>query len=194
MLHTASKTALLGACLLAVSTWAHAEDADFEEHGAHVHGVAQLSVAQDGDTLEMEFVSPAMNIVGFEHPATANAELDAMASALATLRDPGLVFELPAAAGCTPQSVEVGSDTGHDEHAHAGEHDVQEAAHHGEEGGHSDIVGHYRFLCADMQRLDHIRVSVFKLFPGTRVIQVQSATERGQRETELTPENDILDL
>jgi len=187
MPNTASKTALLSACLLAVSSWAHAEDADFEEHGAHVHGVAQLSVAQDGDTLEMEFVSPAMNIVGFEHRATANAELDAMASALATLRDPGLVFELPAAAGCTPQSVEIHApaaeqDAHPDDHAHQGEHE------------HSDIAGHYRFLCADMQRLDHIGVSIFKLFPGTRVIQVQSATDRGQRETELTPQNHILDL
>lgn len=187
MLNPASKAALLSACLLAISNWAHAEDAAFEQHGAHVHGVAQLSIAQDGDTLEMEFVSPAMNIVGFEHRPADNAELDAMASALATLRHPGLVFELPAAAGCAPQSVVVHApaaeqDAHADEHAHQGEHE------------HSDIAGHYRFLCADMQRLNRIGVSIFKLFPGTRVIQVQSATDRGQRETELTPQNDILDL
>jgi len=189
MLNPASKAALLSACLFTISNWAHAEDAAFEQHSAHVHGVAQLSIAQDGDTLEMEFVSPAMNIVGFEHRPADNAELDAMASALATLRAPGLVFELPAAAGCTPQSVEVHAPAT-EQDAHAGEHAHQHQGEH----EHSDIAGHYRFLCADMQRLDHIGVSIFKLFPGTRVIQVQSATERGQRETELTPQNHILDL
>ena len=38
-----------------------------ETHGAHVHGVANLNMAFAGGALEMEFESPAMSILGFEH-------------------------------------------------------------------------------------------------------------------------------
>ena len=36
-------------------------------HKAHVHGVAHLNVALEDNELYIEFISPAANIVGFEH-------------------------------------------------------------------------------------------------------------------------------
>ena len=55
--------------LLPLAAMAHDHDHDHAEHaslGAHEHGVAQLNVALDGNTLEIELESPAMNLVGFE--------------------------------------------------------------------------------------------------------------------------------
>ena len=34
---------------------------------AHIHGLATLTLALEGNSLEIEFESPAANLVGFEH-------------------------------------------------------------------------------------------------------------------------------
>lgn len=190
---TRSGVILLSIFLLAAASALHAEEAAFEQHGPHVHGHARLLIAQQGDALEMELVSPAMNIVGFEHRPTSNAQLDAMASAMATLRQPAELFELPADAACKVQSVEVHTTAEH-HHEHEDHNREQDASQHEDEEGHSDIAAHYRFQCGDVAQLEQIGVNIFKLFPGTRVIQVQMATERGQRETDLTPEQHTLTL
>ena len=61
---------------LAIAHAADEHDHD-HEHGslrAHVHGVARLDMALECRTLEFELDTPAMNIVGFEHPATTDAD------------------------------------------------------------------------------------------------------------------------
>jgi hypothetical protein len=72
---------LLLALPLALLPFTIAQAADEHDHdhehgslGAHEHGVARLDVAQEGTTLELDFNSPAMNIVGFEHAATSDAD------------------------------------------------------------------------------------------------------------------------
>ena len=54
---------------------AHAADEHDHAHGslgAHEHGVGRLNAGLDGQTLELELESPAMNLVGFEHVATSD--------------------------------------------------------------------------------------------------------------------------
>ncbi|MEX5543051.1 ZrgA family zinc uptake protein, partial [Pseudomonas poae] len=56
---------------------AHAHEDHDHEHGslgAHEHGVGRLNAVLDGQTLELELESPAMNLVGFEHLATTAAD------------------------------------------------------------------------------------------------------------------------
>ena len=38
---------------------------------AHVHGLSELAIAMEGEKLEIQFTSPAMNLVGFEHQASS---------------------------------------------------------------------------------------------------------------------------
>ena len=42
--------------------WSQASSLD-----AHVHGEAELTIAFEGQRIEMQLVSPAANIFGFEH-------------------------------------------------------------------------------------------------------------------------------
>ena len=42
-------------------------DHHYEQHQAHVHGEATLHVVVEGNTVEIELQSPAMNLLGFEH-------------------------------------------------------------------------------------------------------------------------------
>ena len=61
---------------------AHEEHASLD---AHEHGVASLNVALDGQTLEIQLQSPAMNLVGFEHEAKSEADKAWLVAATAPL-------------------------------------------------------------------------------------------------------------
>lgn len=170
--------------LLVISIQSHAAEHEHEEHEAHVHGEAELLVALEGNTLEIEFLSPAMNIVGFEHPPANKAQSHAIQSAIETLKQPGLLFSFPSAAKCEPVTIEVESPFAeHEEHGH--EHEKE---------SHSDFTGHYSFRCAEISRLVSIGIGIFKQFPGTEVIEVQSISKQGQQKRELAPDHNILEL
>lgn len=79
----------------------HNHDHD-HEHGsldAHEHGVGRLNAVLDGKALELELESPAMNLVGFEHLATTDADKAKLAAARKQLEQPLVLFSLPKAAG-----------------------------------------------------------------------------------------------
>ena len=149
-------------------------------------------VALEGSTLDIELLSPALNIVGFEHQPANVAQSDAVESAIVTLKQPGLLFSLPSAAKCSPVSIKVESPLAeHDDHDH--EHS-KETSHDREEKTHSDFTGHYSFQCSDMSVLDRIAIEIFKQFPGIEVIGVQSISQQGQQKLELSPDHNILEL
>lgn len=159
-----------------------------EEHaslGAHEHGVASLNVALDGQTLEIQLQSPAMNLVGFEHEAKSDADKAKVAAARQHLEQPQALFALPIEAKCALQDSELDSPLfgghAHEEHEHADEH------------GHSDIDASYRFACANAEALQTLELgSFFGTFPGTEKLEVQLIGPSGQQGAELTPSNSRL--
>ena len=180
------------------------------QQSAHVHGIATLNLAMEGDELEIEFVSPAGNIVGFEHEAVTEAERRAIRDAIEQLRKGNELFDLPLAASCSLQVAEVehghgkeekredghGHDAEHDdgeEHEHAGdeEHDThaeREAKHDdGDEHGHDGEEGdthsefHARYRCeCNGSAIETIGVRLFEYWPRIEAIRVQALTPDGQ--------------
>ena len=169
----------------------HNHDHD-HEHGsldAHEHGVGRLNAVLDGKALELELESPAMNLVGFEHLATTDADKAKLAAARKQLEQPLVLFSLPKAAGCVVSSQELESplfgDKPEDDHDHAT--DGKGAAAHDHD--HSEIHAHYQFTCAKPEALSNLDLSqVFKTFPATRKIQVQLIGPSGQQGVEATPQ------
>jgi hypothetical protein len=182
MTRTIQSILLLTIALVAGSGPLLATDADHGQHEAHVHGKAKLLIALDDDTLEIAFVSPAMNIVGFEHHPRTETQDKAIKVAIETLKQPDLLFTLPSAAKCTPTTVEVESPLS--------EHDAQ--AH--EEETHSDFTCHYHYQCGGISRLERIEIELFQHFPGTHTIEVQSISTKGQQKLDLNPEHTTLEL
>ena len=161
---------------------AHEEHASLD---AHEHGVASLNVALDGQTLEIQLQSPAMNLVGFEHEAKSDADKAKVAAARQHLEQPQALFALPIEAKCALQDSELDSPLfgghEHEEHEHADEH------------GHSDIDASYRFACANAEALQTLELgSFFGTFPGTEKLEVQLIGPSGQQGAELTPRNSRL--
>ncbi|TSC34716.1 DUF2796 domain-containing protein [Pseudomonas sp. ST1] len=165
---------------------AHAAEVHDHDHGdehgslgAHEHGVGRLDVVLEGKTLEFEFDSPAMNIVGFEHVATSDEDKAKVAKARELLLKPNALFSIADAANCSATSVKLESplfgdkDDDHDEH--------------------SEIHGHYKFVCdapAVLKRLDLSQI--FKTFPDTKKLQVQLISPGGQSGAEVIAANPTL--
>ena len=70
------------------------------QQSAHVHGFASIDLAIDDEALQIEFVSPAESIVGFEYKPSNATERKAVSDAIALLRNPEKLFALPASSGC----------------------------------------------------------------------------------------------
>lgn len=170
--------------------FAHAADEHDHDHehgslGAHEHGVGRLNAALDGQTLELELESPAMNLVGFEHTATTDADKAKVVAARTELENPLALFNLPTAAGCVVSSQELKSplfgdkpdaDDDHDE-------DAKDEHHH----DHSEIHAHYHFTCATPGALKTLDLAnIFNTFPATQKIQVQLIGPGGQQGVEVT--------
>ena len=114
---------------------------------AHVHGIATLNLAMEGDKLEIEFVSPAGNIVGFEHEAVTAAERRAIRDAIQQLMKGNELFDLPPAAGCSLHVAEVEHGRGEEEksedgHGHGAEQDDPDEHGHAEEEGDGTHIRH----------------------------------------------------
>lgn len=173
---------------------AQSHEHDHAEHGSldkHEHGVASLNVALDGNTLEIQLESPAMNIVGFEHAASSAADQAKVAAVREQLTQPQALFALPIEAKCTLKQHELEGALFAE---HADEHEHEHGAHkQGEEQGHSDISAHYQFDCATPAALQTLELgSFFGSFPGTEKLDVQLISPSGQQGVQLKPGNTRL--
>ncbi|MBM7062755.1 DUF2796 domain-containing protein [Pseudomonas sp. UL073] len=159
---------------------------DHDEHaslGKHEHGTATLNVAFEGEMLELALESPAINLVGFEHAASSEADQAKVAAARTLLEHPLGLFGLDSAATCQVHEQRLdsplfGAAPAADEHTgHA----------------HSDIDASYQLTCAQPQQLKALDLSgFFRHFPGTSKIAVQLIGPAGQLGAELTPSNPRL--
>lgn len=181
-------------------------DDDHREHGAHVHGMAGLNLAIEGHEVVAELISPAMNLVGFEHPPRDAEERETVRRAVAALEDAGNRLILPAPAACRLESVRVESalleGAGDDEHAaheetghdHE-EHDDHQDDHQDDHGdAHAEFEVRYAFHCDAPGEISHIEVALFEAFPGMEKIALQVLTEAGQTGGELAPGDNIIRL
>lgn len=164
----------------------HDHDHEHGSLGAHEHGAARLNAALDAQTLELELQSPAMNLVGFEHAATSDADKAKVAAVRAQLEKPLALFNLPAAAKCTVAQQELESPLFGDEPDHDHDHD-EDADGDEHNGEHSEIHAHYQLTCAAPGALKNLDLAtLFKTFPATQKIQVQLISPSGQQGVEVT--------
>lgn len=151
-------------CMVAATSLA---DEPQRQLDAHEHGHSTLNIAIEGDTIEMELMSPGVDIVGFEHPAETETDKAATSAAEARLADPLTLFVLPAGAGCSLGNVTV------------------EVATAGEETGHNGFHATYRLTCLDTGAVGTIGFAFFDAFPNAQEVEVNVASPRGQSSYEV---------
>ena len=183
---------------------------------AHVHGLSQLTIAVEGEKVELEFSSPAMNLVGFEHKATSKKDIAAVKQAESILRQPEMLFAFSEAkckpihthvdiSGLIEQHEDHHGHKGHDEHKDHDDHkghddhddhkehkDHHDHKAHDEHETHSEIVANYSFACKDTSALSSVKVSLFESFAGIYKIHTMWVTSSKQGSTKLTAENSVV--
>jgi len=178
--------------------------AEIRHHEAHEHGVAHLNVALEGNDLYIEFISPAANIVGFEHHPRTEAQKSAVMKAMETLKAGEFLFVTSPYAECSLVAATVNTDI-EDHEAHQSEsthvhdqgesgqdsesekHDRHEEHHEADEHGHhSDFEAQYHFVCKQPEKLSKMDVMLFGKFPGIEHIEVQLLTASKQTALKLT--------
>ena len=172
---------------------------------SHEHGVGELNIAVDGDTIAMDFHAPGADIVGFEYAAESAEDRRAIDAAVATLARPLELFVLPSAAECSvvQASAELESEDSHDDHGegydddHAEEHDENEEEHaddHADEAGHTEFHAEYTLTCGNPDALTEITFAYFDTFENAREIEVQIISQSGAQAFEVERDNPQLDL
>ena len=78
----------------------HDHDQEHHQHDAHVHGIATLNLALEGEEVHIEFHSPAANIVGSEHVPSSEADHAVLNQAVARLKNGDPLFHFNDEAGC----------------------------------------------------------------------------------------------
>lgn len=178
--------------LLACSAAAPIQAQEPRHHEAHEHGGGQLNVAVEQNSLMIDLSLPAMNVLGFEHPAHDQSERDQITRAADLLRNGMELFVPTPAAKCVLTLVEVesallGNAEHHDDAAgHEEEHEHEEE--------HADFDVSYQFNCEVPSQLQRLTLGLFERLPGTHHLRTQVITPGGQTGVELTDENPVLEL
>ncbi|WP_375285109.1 ZrgA family zinc uptake protein [Marinicauda pacifica] len=182
-------------------------------HGqAHVHGQAEASLTIGRDSiLQVEFIAPAGDLVGFEHAPQSDVEHAALRRLEDQLAEP--LVSLSPRAGCSFMQARVSGpgaeDHTHDDHAgrqqnhahsddeaHEGEHDHFAAPDSGTGSAHGNITVQWRFDCNSPDAvLDAEFGSIFEAFPS--ILRIEASAILGSRQPGfgvLTPQRSQLDL
>ena len=180
--------------------------AEYRHQKAHEHGVAQMNVAFEGNELYIELISPAANIVGFEHQPRTQDQKAAVKAAIKKLEAGEKLFAFPSGVGGSLVKSKVHTDINNDSgresdetqsHEHhemssdagneAEKHGDEEHQHGDEHEHHSEFKGEYHFVCKKPEKLAYVDVLLFRVFSGIEHIEVQLLTGTRQTAYELTP-------
>ena len=168
-----------------------------ESLDAHVHGLSELTIAMDAKTIELQLISPAMNLVGFEHKASSKQDIAAVKQAELILGQHNSLF-LIAGGDCEHLSTSIDSDdllesdNHHDDHDDHGKHDDHSEHDQGET--HSEMVASYSYTCKDTSNLSSIKVALFASFSGIHKINTLWVTPSKQGSNMLSAKNSTINF
>lgn len=173
------------------------------QHDAHEHGVAEMNIVWEKEDLNIELLSPAFNITGFENKAANHEQEEAIAKIEKKLNLPSELFSFKDDA-CKVLKAEIKSpfeehtdhekheEKGHDEHAMHDNHDDHDEH---ESSTHSEYEISYQFSCPNSKpELTIAAVNVFKHFPNMEKIIVQWLSATQQSSAILTKKSNTITL
>ena len=170
------------------------DHSEHRQHGAHVHGVVETNIAQDGEHLLFEITAPGSDVVGFEHAPQNKEQEKLLEQAIAKLKTPNAIFSLPKFANCEISDIHVSHNMkseDHDDHDH---HDDDDSHHEEHQGEHGEFTAQYEYHCETMAELNQIETQWFTVFSHTQKMTVQYLGDSGQKAATLTAKKPALAL
>ena len=180
--------------LIAGSSRALAQGAD-----SHVHGNAELNVVLMGQQLQVEFVSPAINLLGFERPPNTDEETATLNNTIEQLQRGGWLIEaFPTTCQLSTEEFEAPVYDEHESSEHDHEHESSEHDHEHESGdhhaeAHSNFRVTYLYDCDSAPR-KQLKMLAFDHYSGVETLTVQWIADQKQGYARLNKDNPVLDL
>lgn len=133
------------------------------EHGAHEHGIASLDVTVDGNKVDIDLHSPAVNIIGFEHSARTAADKARQQAGLDRIRkNLSVLFQFDPSRGCKIKIKDLKIET------------EQHADHPGEKTGeHSELDGEFEVTCAKSPAGSKLKFAFTKIFRDFNLTKIR---------------------
>ena len=167
------------------SSNANAQSAD-----SHVHGNAELNVVLMGQQLQVEFVSPAINLIGFERPPNTDEETATLNNTIEQLQRGGWLIEaISTACQLSTEEFEAPVYDEHDSSEHDHEHETSE---HDAEA-HSNFRVTYLYDCESAPR-KQLKMLAFDHYSGIETFTVQWIADQKQGYARLNRDNPVLNL
>ena len=176
----------------------------------HEHGVGELNIAIEGSSINLEFMIPGADIVGFEYKAKSVEDISLVNTALTKVDDFSNIFTIPNAANCNLVEAEIAINQGddhddehdheeheeHDEHEEHEEHEAHDEHDHEEHGEetHNEFVAHYSFTCGNVKEIDRINFTYFTTFPNSGELEIQFVSEMGSTSFEVEGDEPFINL
>lgn len=160
----------LAACLLAGSPGRADE---FVQRPPHEHGRVTINAALEGNELVIEFDSPAVNVVGFEHAPRTDDERAAVQAAATLLHNGRGLFGMPPEARCQFEKTDLKApqwEQGQqDEHEH-----------------HADYEARFTYRCGSPGQLEWLQPTLLDKLRNVTEARVNIAAANGQRSEVVT--------
>ena len=168
-----------------------------QELGSHVHGLTELNLVIANQNVQIEFISPAINLLGFERASNSpeenklfNEVLEDLQAAEWLLGDQLRDCRMSTPVFEAPEFASHEMSEGHEEHEHEhGEHEHEDHEH--VTGDHADFRVQYLFDCRSAPP-NNFTVTAFDRFVGIEEISVRWIVGRQQGASNLTPSNATL--
>lgn len=156
--------ALLTASMILWSPFALAKTASKK---AHEHGVAQLNLAAEGNSVSIQFESPSEEIYGFEHAPKNPTETEKQRAALELLKSKaGEIIGFDAALGCSFKETTANV--------------VMDGP------KHSEVRAEFKVECSKPLKKTSVKIDFSKHFPSIKKIRMQIVSEGKQDAKVLT--------
>lgn len=152
---------------------------EHREHGAHVHGAAQIGIAFDSTNGEVDVKAASDSIIGFEHSAVTESDQKKQQMALEKFEKTiAEMIQFHSSLKCqwSKKQLEVTSLTAKDEtdsKVHSQQKPqarVIKAKHKGE---HSEVNGRFIVICQKSPVGTQITFNIQKYFPQLKDVDVQ---------------------
>lgn len=156
----------------------------------HEHGVGELNIAIQSNTMVLEFMIPGADVVGFEHEAKSEQDKATVSAALTKFDDYNNIFIIPTNSKCIliSSKININQEDEHDDHDGHDDHDEHQ------EEAHNEFYAKYTFECGDIKSLDLLEFPYFETFSNSGELEVQFVSEIGSTSFEVEADSPIINI
>ena len=155
---------------------------------AHIHGLSNLNMVLDKQTLAIKIITPLGDIVGFEGIPRTKIQKESIEKAVEKFRKSENVL-LINGGSCLQKKVTV--NLGHIDETDNSRHKHNHKNH---EDTHSDLSAEYEFNCSQPEHLKEITLRLFDQFSSMEKIKAQWITSNSQGQTSLTKNRNVIKI